>query len=419
MYDINNINNYFNNKITEKPVLFDGNILGKGSFGNVYIALDNNNNKIALKVEQIKDENGNKKTKQLTLLKEFKVCLKFYVISIKLKKILMYENLKNKNSKHLKNNKEYNKLSENIKKLDEDDNVKIYNYITEKNLLVVPKELDMNYMLTHNCIAQTYSFYSCEDYNFLTMKLYGKNLEYITDNYYLTEKAKYFLAYKLLHSMSCIHRCGIIHRDIKLANFVLNDDCDVSDKNKLKTLYPTIIDLGLSTNYYKYEDCSINHIPVKKTDKLTGTIRYISLNIHSHNSPTIIDDLISMCYSLIVICTNKSLPWMGHLKDDIQFDKTHHTDTNCKCNYHKNVAKNKTKHRNTIAEVKYHTPYDKLTGNYTFLAKWLKYLYSLKCKQMPSYDYLLKILKNDVENNTNLLHVENLHFDILRKKQKV
>ncbi len=402
-----NINNYINHDITEKPIILDESMLGKGSFGNVYVAYDNNNNKIALKIEEINN-------KQLTLMKEFKICLKFYVINIKLKKMLELNNLKKNLKEHTK---EYLKITKYIEKLDNDEIIRIYNYITDKNLLVVPKEFNINYMLTHDCVAHTFSCYSCMEYNILTMKLYGKNLEYITDNYYLTENGKYFLAYKLLHNMSCVHRCGIIHRDIKLANFVLNNDCELSNSDDVNKLYPTIIDFGLATDLYKCENESINYVQPKKTNKLFGTLRYISLNIHAYNSPTIIDDLISLCYTLIVICTNKSLPWMGHLKDENAFDSTKHTYENCKCNYHNNIIKNKTKNRNTIAEIKFHVSYEDLIGTeYMFIIKWLKYLYSLKSKQMPSYEHMFKILCNNVTDKN--LNINNLCFEILKKKDK-
>ena len=52
-----------------------------------------------------------------------------------------------------------------------------------------------------------------------------------------------------------------------------------------------------------------------------------------------------------------------------------HTIDKCRCGYHKNKALDKTKNRNTIAEIKFHTPLDELCGDYVFLKKWLSYLY--------------------------------------------
>jgi serine/threonine protein kinase len=409
MTERNIVSEYYDNKITDKPILKDAKMLGSGSFGNVYTVYDNNKNKIALKVENITSN-----VKQL-LLKEFKICFKFYVIKIKIKKIMSLNNSETNSSIYKKNAKI-------IEELDKDDILKVYNYIINNNLLNIPSEFNIDYMYKNNCIAKAISYYSCSDYNFLSMKLYGKNLEYITDNYYLTEKAKYFLAYRLLHTMSCVHRCGVVHRDVKLANFVLNDDCDIDNKDKIKTLYPTIIDMGLATDYYKCSNNSVIQIPCKKTHKLAGTLRYISLNIHMYNSPTIIDDLISLCFILVIIFTNNDLPWMGHLKDteDNTFDIKKHTKTKCKCGYHNNIIKKKTRKRNTIAEVKYHVPFKSLsTDKYPFLAKWLKYLHSLNLKQMPSYNYLFKLLDSEIkENIENYKNIEDLHFEILKNKIK-
>ena len=147
-----------------------------------------------------------------------------------------------------------------------------------------------------------------------------------------------------------------------------------------------------------------------QTKNITGTLRYISLNIHEHKSPSIVDDLISLTYSLIVIFTEKNLPWIGHKKDQDKFDPNKHVHSNCKCGYHKNKANNDTKTKNTIAEVKYHTPLEDLVGSkYKFLTKWLKYLYSLKLKQLPSYNQLYKMLYDETK------HIENMYMQLVQK----
>ena len=74
--------------------------------------------------------------------------------------------------------------------------------------------------------------------------------------------------------------------------------------------------------------------------------------------------------------------------------------------YHKNKELKTTKQNNTIAEVKFHTPLEELTGGkYNFLIWWIKYLYSLKPKQMPSYNLMLKKLKSE-NNNCNNMNIE-------------
>ncbi len=397
-----NSSKYYDNKITQKPIIpYDSVILGSGSFGKVFTVYDNNNNKIAIKVENKNNNNTNTKT-HLTLLKEHKINQTFIIIN----RYLKYINLLSKKNKYhdniLKKYESFNKMDEII----------IFNYIKEKNLLLIPDELNINYMFQYGCISETISYFDCKDYNFLTIKLYGKDLEHITTKYYLTENAKYFMALKLLHTLSCFHQCGVVHRDIKLANFVMNEE--FGDAN-INTLYPVLIDFGLAMQNYKYINDKVTKIPEKSKQKIVGTLRYISTNIHEYKNPSIVDDLISLCYVLVVIFTDCGLPWIGHLKGNDGFDKTKHTNKSCSCGYHKNIIDATTAKKNTIAEMKFHTSYKTLVGEkYIFIVKWLKYLYSLGTNQMPSYTYLYRILNDEI----NMLNLKHLQFEILKNKNE-
>lgn len=383
----------FNSNKLSNQFVITQNKLGNGAFGSVYVAKIDNKD-IAVKCESKSNTN-------LTLLREFKICRKIYTVKKYLKYGMVLDDPDTSNKEKINN------LIENI---EQNPIIKIYNYLTINNLLTVPNELSMDYLVKVKCIPETFSYIECNDFNFLTMELCGDNFETITDKYRLSEGAKYFLAHKLLHTMSCLHRIGIIHRDIKLSNLVLNKKLDSLELNTINKLYPIIIDLGLSKEYYKFEGERVLMIPPHSTKNITGTLRYISLNIHEHKSPSIVDDLISLTYSLIVIFTDKNLPWVGHKKDSDKFDPTKHVHSNCKCGFHKNKANNDTKTKNTIAEVKYHTPLEDLVGTkYKFLVKWLKYLYSLKLKQLPSYNQLYKILYEESKN------IENMYIELIPK----
>jgi serine/threonine protein kinase len=387
MFNSNKLNDQM--KITQ-------NKLGHGAFGSVYVAIDNNNNEIAVKCESKEKKNSN-----LTLLREFKISRKIFIIN---KYLNIVED----------HNKEQNKNI--IENLENNNSIHIYKYIVDNDLLLIPQEFKKNRFVNnetnvtnnlYKIVPQVYSYIECDDFNFLTMQLCGDNFENIFDKYKLTENCKYYLVYNFLYILSCIHKCGIVHRDIKLSNFVLNNKLSNNDNNK--NIIPMIIDLGLAKEYYKYENGKVLLIQPYQIKSITGTIRYISMNIHAYQSPTIVDDLISLCYCLVVIVTGKQLPWVGHKKDTNKFEFNEHKSTNCSCGYHKNKLNNNLK-LNSIAEIKYHTPFEELVPNkYSFIIKWLKYLYSLKPKQLPNYNFLFKTLKSETPN----LDFENLNFEII------
>lgn len=361
---------FSSNKLNDQMIITQDK-LGNGAFGSVYIAKINNKD-VAVKCEK-KEKNDN-----LTLLREFQIGRKIFMI----KKYLKYLSLRNTSD-------DKTKIEEYIESLEENPAIKVYKYITENNLLLIPEEFTMDLLIKNICVPENFSYMECDDYNFLTMELCGDNIENVLEKYRFTEQTKYNIAYRLLHIMSCIHRCGIIHRDIKLSNFVFNDKIE-----KTKLVQPVVIDLGLAKEFYRYEGGKVLQMTPYTIRSITGTLRYISLNIHEFKNPSLVDDLISLCYALVVIMTGKSLPWIGHKKDLDRFEPSKHTENNCKCNYHKNKALGITKQNNTIAEVKFHTPLEELTGGkYNFLIWWIKYLYSLKPKQLPSYNLMLKKLK--------------------------
>ena len=387
MFNSNKLNNKLGGQIKITP-----DKLGNGAFGSVYIAIDNNNNnKIAVKCESKEKKDNN----TLTLLREFKISRKIFVIN-------KYLNISQ--SSQANNNELYKNIIEN---LENNNSIKIFNHINKNDLLLISPELNQKNEIDYlyKIIPQVYSYIECNDFNFLTMQLCGDNFENILENNKLTENCKFYLAFQFLYILSCIHKCGIIHRDIKLSNFVLNEKIN----NNVDRLIPMIIDLGLSKEYYRYENGKVLLVQPYQIKSITGTIRYISMNIHAFNSPTIVDDLISLCYCLIVIMTEKQLPWVGYKKDTDKFDFDRHTINDCKCGYHRNKA-NKNLKFNTIAEIKFHTPYEEyIPRKYSFLIKWLVYLYSLKSKQLPNYNHLLKLLKNNSSN----IEFNKLKFELL------
>ena len=395
-------NSMTQNKLSDQLIITPQK-LGNGAFGCVYVAKSDGKD-IAIKCES-------KESPVLTLLREFKICRKIYMVKKYIKYIEHLNKILSNNSTNSSRTEESNKIKQVIANLENNSTIKVYNYISKNDMLLIPPQLNINFLLKTKCVPETYSYINCDEFNFLTMDLCGDNFEDLVEKYEFTEQSKYFIAHRLLHTLSCIHRVGIIHRDIKLSNFVLNHK--LSSVKDISNLYPMIIDMGLGKEYYKYEPDKVIPVPQTNTKSITGTLRYISLNVHEFKSPTIVDDLISFCYTLIVIFTGNNLPWVGHRKDIDKFDFNAHTIENCKCGYHSNYANYCTRKNNTIAEMKFHTPLNILIGNkYGFLFKWIKYLYSLKPKQLPSYNYLYKCLAEESAQ------FDNLYFEIANKKNK-
>ena len=136
-------------------------------------------------------------------------------------------------------------------------------------------------------------------YNYLIMELLDNQIDEFYSKSLLKEMNRKGLIRKLgLQMLSCIkniHLHGIIHRDIKPGNFLMEHE-------KIK-----LIDFGLSKQYI---DKNGYHKSNKKHETITGTLRYVSKNIHNGEEPSRRDDIISMVYILFYLYLG-NLPWQG------------------------------------------------------------------------------------------------------------
>lgn len=106
----------------------------------------------------------------------------------------------------------------------------------------------------------------------------------------------------LIRHFADFHRRGLIFRDVKPDNFLLGSPASA----KAHSLY--LIDLGLAKNWRSEEDGS--HIPFTEGKPLTGTLAYISLNMHQGFELSRRDDLECLMYMLIHLGTG-GLPWFA------------------------------------------------------------------------------------------------------------
>jgi casein kinase 1 alpha len=102
------------------------------------------------------------------------------------------------------------------------------------------------------------------------------------------------IARQSIRAISELHKLGYIHRDIKGANLLINDEGLVR-----------LIDFGLSS---EWKDSDGNHIERTKVNYFKGTSVYASLNAIQLYQVSRRDDLESLGYVLITLLT-ANLPW--------------------------------------------------------------------------------------------------------------
>jgi serine/threonine protein kinase len=186
------------------------------------------------------------------------------------------------------------------------------------------------------------------------------------------------LGMQMITRLEYIHNKGILHRDIKPDNFLMG-------KEDTETLY--VIDFGLSKNYVERG----KHMKLKDKKKMTGTVRYASINIHDGIEPSRRDDLISVGYMLVYFIKG-FLPWQG-------LD-----------------AATKEEKYNKIGAVKRRTSIEELCKDLPMEIKvFIDYCYGLEFAENPNYNLLFKLLEKvynqEIKKDGNI----NLDWDIKSK----
>jgi len=188
-------------------------------------------------------------------------------------------------------------------------------------------------------------------------------------------KTSCLLGMQMIERVEYIHNKGILHRDIKPDNFLMG-------KSDPETLY--VIDFGLSKNYIDRG----KHIKQKDKKKMTGTVRYASINIHDGIEPSRRDDLISVGYMLIYFIKG-FLPWQGL-----------------------DAATKEAKYKK-IGDVKRNTTIEELCRDLPLELKiFIEYCYGLEYSETPKYTLLYKLLEKIYNNEIRNVNNINLDWDI-------
>jgi casein kinase I family protein HRR25 len=226
------------------------------------------------------------------------------------------------------------------------------------NLLIHEAKIYKNLEDTKG-IPKMLSFGKEGKFNYLVLNLFDESLEDMKDacGDKLSLKSVIQIALQTIERLSIIHKNGIIHRDIKPDNFVVD--------RKTNEVY--LIDFGLAKRYLDEED---NHIPSVNNKKLTGTARYASINNHKGMCPSRRDDLESLGFVLLYLLQGK-LPWQG----------IKHSDKEIKYNM---IGDEKQK--NNILQQFPDVPGELIT--------YILYCRRLEYDEDPDYDYLMNIFNN-------------------------
>lgn len=142
------------------------------------------------------------------------------------------------------------------------------------------------------CVLEDHKYY------YMFTELYGPNLDTIHQHCgrKFSTATTIEIAKQMLNAIRFCHENGIIHRDIKLANFMI----DFCNPHK----YIHLCDFGLSKKYM----VNGQHIPYQIGVIKVGSMRYMSRYTHRGIQSSCRDDMYSLAYAVIYMVTG-NLPW--------------------------------------------------------------------------------------------------------------
>jgi len=143
-----------------------------------------------------------------------------------------------------------------------------------------------------------------KDNYYMALPLLGSSLQSVRSftNAFSLE-AIILITKKMVNILECVHKKGLIHRDIKPDNFLFGNP-DSFQIGSMDDIY--LIDFGFCKNYRKGDN--VTHIPIRYGRPLLGTPNFVSINIHNGVEPSRRDDLESVVYIMLFLYLDE-LPW--------------------------------------------------------------------------------------------------------------
>ena len=210
--------------------------------------------------------------------------------------------------------------------------------------------------------------------SYFIMPRFGQNFESYFD--YLDRKLSTVsileLGKKIIRIFEIIHRAGYIYNDLKLDNILFG----IQDKLPLKycnwncfeSCYINLVDFGFATRYTDPE--TGQHINKEEVEVFRGNMIFASLNQLDFKTTSRRDDLLSLCYFLLYLFNQGTLPGININS------KLNATDTF--------LEARKAKYGYKVD--------DFCSGRAKILEEFFKVIFGLRFKDTPDYEQLYGIL---------------------------
>ena len=180
----------------------------------------------------------------------------------------------------------------------------------ENTLITLKNEANiLKYLYDNRCndIPLIYWFGNFKDKFVIVLSKYDCSLYDYVKTAELSQEQIDNIMSKMISILENIHSLFVVHRDIKPHHFMIKNG----------NIY--LIDFGISTFYV---DEYRNHKDNIKSEYIIGSPNYLSFFIHEGNSYSRRDDMISIGYIYIYLCTN-TLPWNGKYIIDDSYSNLH------------------------------------------------------------------------------------------------
>ena len=213
-----------------------------------------------------------------------------------------------------------------------------------------------------------------KDWAYLVMTCYECSLDDFLKNISKTDSQNVLsqVMKSCIGILESVHKCFVIHRDIKPQNFMLRGRELV------------IIDFGISTYYIDEKgEKSYGGDGDETTHTIVGSPRYASFFMHSGFQCSRRDDLLSLGYMFLFL-ENGNLIWDEQYIEQIEIAEqmTHGILPVENINHCKNLVRKQLKSWEVL---------EKYCVKDTSIWNFLKYCYSLKKDETPKYLYLSKL----------------------------